>query len=235
MYEIFDIDGTLTKPGKDLWLLTTRSLVEDKVLFDREVSIWKEKISKGNCVYKESRKMMKKGLELFHKNIDGEKVKVQAKEIVVGIIQEKHYFPEAFEYIRRKTKRGILPIFSTTNYEEGGIGFVDALIQFGLLERHAKGWPVVSGTKINWKNRKIVHFNMGEGKIKGIAEKLGIGIIALQEKVKSTFGDDPMGNDCGIFRIAKKGYVIKNPKNSKLKLKPGQEHVNWVELLKRPN
>ena len=71
----------------------------------------------------------------------------------------------------------------------------------------------ISGSKIDWYKRKILHFNMGMGKIKGIFDTLNIPYECLCKYTGSCYADDPLGKDKDIVSIADKAYIIKNDKN----------------------
>ncbi len=43
---IFDIDGTITHPGIDLWYMTTKSLSSDIESFEKHILAWKNGIIK---------------------------------------------------------------------------------------------------------------------------------------------------------------------------------------------
>lgn len=57
-FDVYDIDGTLTVPGHDLWYLCTKTLASDKALFDRYVAEWKSEIKSGMDPFGPSLTMM---------------------------------------------------------------------------------------------------------------------------------------------------------------------------------
>lgn len=232
MFEIFDIDGTLTKPGYDLWHLTTRSLVSEVEQFERAVIAWKTAMQSGACPVAESYKMMQVGLELIPAWVTAELVRETAKKEALWVLANQAFFVEAIQYIQQAIAAGVTPIFATANYVEGAISFVAALVEQGFLAASEAKKIVLSGTDIDWATRDIRHFNMAEKKIEGICQQLQLSRSELTQKVLRSFGDDPLGNDRGILQIADIGYVIQNPKNAWIELPANQFHTTWAEIRK---
>jgi hypothetical protein len=103
---------------------------------------------------------------------------------------------------------------------------------------HLKGWIsqtelkkiFVSGSRIDWNSRAIIHFNMGSNKVTGVADALGISGDALKARIHCVFGDDPLGNDRELLEIAPYPYVIKNEKHRNLNLPDRIRLVTWSEV-----
>src|SRR4029434_5048114 len=70
----------------------------------------------------------------------------------------------------------------------------------------------LSGSRIDWSSRIVIHFNMGSNKVNGLFDSLGIDEESLNARISFVFGDDPLGNDRGLLEIAPYAYVIKNEK-----------------------
>lgn len=229
---IFDIDGTITRPGIDLWYMTTKSLSSDIESFEKHILAWKNGIKAGLNPYKTSKSMMLKGLNLMPLVITGNDIRSETKKISNNIIKNDDYFEGAIKHINNSIALGFFVIFSTTNYYEAGLGFLDALIECSLIGKINKNSICISGSRIDWKNKKIIHFNMGDCKIKDICENLSLSKQELIEVIDSFYGDDPEGNDSLILNLPSKGFIIKNDKN-KICILP--KHIlltDWNEILK---
>ncbi len=229
---IYDIDGTITTPGHDLWYLTTRSLVVNPTAFDQSVELWKQALKEGICPYESSRSMMQKGIEYIDKDCDEHCVKQRAGELSKYVIQNKYYYPSAIRHIHASIDAGFLIVFSTTNYHEGAEAFLEQLIEHQLIRDAHRDKIICSGSVIDWKSRSIVHFNMGNGKGVGISNALQIPIDELPNHVDSAYGDDPLGNDAGILSLSEKSFVIANPKNSEVHLPGNLIRTSWENILK---
>ncbi|HRW66374.1 MAG TPA: hypothetical protein P5032_11625 [Candidatus Competibacter sp.] len=225
LIRIYDIDGTITMPGFDLWHLITRNLAEDTQAFDNAVNEWKARMSQDGCPYAESREMMKTGLRLMKSNLGYAEVYEEARKITSDILHK--IFPGAIEHVKTSIHSGFQVVFATTNYLAGGKGFISALSREGWLDNAEATSIIVSGSNVNWETRDVIHFNMGKGKATGICSVLGYSYDKLKEMIESSYGDDPSGNDREILRIAPKAYVIWNDKNRHAKLLPNMQFANW--------
>ena len=229
---IFDIDGTITHPGIDLWYMTTKSLSSSIESFEKNLLAWKNGIKVGLNPYKTSKSMMLKGLNMMPFEITGNDIRLETKKISNNIIKNCDYFEGAIKHINNSMAKGFYVIFSTTNYYEAGLGFLDALVECNLIGKNNINSILVSGSRIDWKNKKIIHFNMGDCKIKDICEHLNLTEQELMERIDSSYGDDPEGNDSAILNLSLKGFVIKNDKN-KICLLP--KHIlltDWNEIIR---
>lgn len=229
---VFDIDGTITRPGIDLWYLTTKSLSLDVESFEKHVSAWKKDINAGKCAYKTSRHMMQKGLHLMPQEITGGNIRSETKKISIDIIKKGIFFKGAIKHINESIKKDFYVIFSTTNYYDAGLGFLDALVECNLIEKNSINNICVSGSKIDWENKKIIHFNMGDNKIKDICKQLNIGLHDLIKRIDSCYGDDPAGNDGAILNLSSRAFVIKNDKNKNCLLPKHMLLTNWEEIIR---
>jgi hypothetical protein len=104
------------------------------------------------------------------------------------------------------------------------------LWQKGWIEEAELEKIRLSGSRIDWSSRTVVHFNMGSNKVVGLADALRIGEQALKAGISFVFGDDPLGNDRGLLEIASYAYVIKNEKNRHLDLPDRLRLVTWSEV-----
>lgn len=78
---VFDLDGTLTKPGFSLWNLITRSLVTEPTAFDRIASKWNQMLKTPDATqYKEEFLEILKALPEYENNATWEKLANKAVE-----------------------------------------------------------------------------------------------------------------------------------------------------------
>jgi len=229
-FDVYDIDGTLTIPGHDLWHLCTKNLCADKGLFDRQVAQWKADIQNGADSFDRSLAMMKSGLTLLGNGIDSERIVDEAKRLAGNLIDEGFVWREAINFLKSRLRTGRTAVLSTTNYHEGAVGFLLALHLRGWIDEAELKTIVVSGSKIDWSSRSLVHFNMGRNKVMGLLDALGISEAAVKARIDYAFGDDPLGNDQELLAIAPYPYVIRNEKHSDLNLPDRVKLVTWSDV-----
>jgi hypothetical protein len=229
-FDVYDIDGTLTIPGHDLWYLSTRSLSADKVLFDSYVAEWNREIQSGVNPFESSLSMMKRGLQLLKNEVGSEMVGHEVQRITTNLIEAGLVWSEAIEFIRRRIRSGAKAVLSTTNYQEGAVGFLNALREKGWIEQAELEHISLSGSRIDWNSRVVTHFNMGSSKVIGLMDALGIDEEILKAKIGFVFGDDPLGNDRGLLEISPRAYVIRNEKNCHLDLPHHVKSTTWPDV-----
>lgn len=227
---IYDIDGTITKPGHDLWHLTTRSLANDPKAFDDEVGRWKGRIKQGCCPYTESLQMMKTGIGLMQGGLGDAKIREETRERTAELIRSRLIFVGAIDHIRASIQRDFKVVFATTNYQSGGHGFVAALRHAHLLNCYEADSIAVSGSLVNWDKGEVLHFNMDTGKAIGVCNILGHAYESLERLIDSSYGDDPAGNDRAIMRMAPRAYVIQNDKNRNITLEANMTIADWDHI-----
>ena len=229
-FDVYDIDGTLTIPGHDLWYLCTRNLSADKDLFDRYVAEWKGEIHNGMAPFDRSLTMMKRGLALLENGVSSELIADEVQRLASNLIDEELVWRKAIDFLKRRVRAGSGAVFSTTNYHEGAVGFLHALHLRGWISQTELKRIVVSGSRIDWSSRTVVHFNMGRNKVIGLVDALGISEEAVKAKIDYAFGDDPLGSDRELLEIAAYPYVIKNEKHRHLNLPARVKLVTWSEV-----
>jgi hypothetical protein len=229
-FDVYDIDGTLTVPGHDLWYLCTRNLCADKDLFDKYVAEWKSEIHNGADLFGCSLTMMKRGLTLLKNGISSELVAAEAQRLANNLIDERLVWRDAINFLKRRLRAGNGAVFSTTNYHEGAVGFLLALQRRGWIDQTELKSVNISGSRIDWSSGTVVHFNMGGNKVIGLADAFGISEATVRAKINCTFGDDPFGNDRELLEIAPHPYVIRNEKHRDLKLPDRLKLVTWSVL-----
>ena len=229
-FDVYDIDGTLTVPGHDLWYLCTRSLSADRDLFDKYVAEWKSEIGIGMAPFDRSLRMMKRGLVLLKNDVTSELITEEVQRITIDLIEEGLVCQDAIHFLKVRVRGGVRAVLSTTNYHEGAVGFLIALHLKGWIRRAESENIVVVGSKIDWNSRAVIHFNLGRNKVIGLRESLGISEEKLKAKIGCVFGDDPLGSDRELLEIALRPYVIKNEKNQDLNLPERARLVTWSEI-----
>ncbi|GGA23915.1 hypothetical protein [Okeania sp. KiyG1] len=231
LLRIYDIDGTITIPGNDLWYLTTRSLSSNPDKFDQHIELWKDSLRRGDCPYESSKVMMQKGIKCIDGDCKTNNIKKRAKELSKSIIENKNYYLAAISHIRKSIDTGFQIVLSTTNYNEGAEAFLEELVNHNLLSTEHQSKIFVSGSIINWETQSLLHFNMGQDKIVGISKALGIQINDLSSYVESAYGDDPQGNDAGILSVANRPFVIANKKNLEVSIPANMIRTSWENIL----
>ena len=229
-FDVYDIDGTLTVPGHDLWYLCTKTLSADEDLFDRYVAEWKSDIQSGIDPYERSLTMMKRGLKLLKTGVSSELVIREVQRIASNLIDEGLVWKEAIKFLRGRIHTGVRAVFSTTNYHEGAVGFLHALLLKGWIRETELEKISVSGSRIDWSSGIVSHFNMGSNKVIGLVDALGISEEALKANIGFVFADDPLGSDRNLLEIAAYPYVIKNEKHRYLDLSDRVKLVTWSEV-----
>jgi hypothetical protein len=106
-FDVYDIDGTLTVPGHDLWYLCTRTLSADNDLFDRYVAEWKTEIQSGMDPFERSLTMMKRGLKLLKEVVSSELVTREVQQIASDLIDEGLVWREAINFLKGRLRNGI--------------------------------------------------------------------------------------------------------------------------------
>ena len=172
-FDVYDIDGTLTIPGHDLWYLCTRNLSADKDLFDRYVAEWKSEIQNGMAPFDSSLTTMKRGLALLKNGVSSELIADEVQRVADNLIDEELVWREAINFLKRRARAGSGAVLSTTNYHEGAVGFLLALQRRGWINQAELKSIVVSGSRIDWSSRAVVHFNMGRNKVYRSGGRLG--------------------------------------------------------------
>ena len=228
---IYDIDGTITTPGNDLWYLTTRSLSDNFSRFDQYVELWRKGLKNGAAPYELSKLMMHKGLECMGDNSNTSRIKQTAREISDELINNNQYYSGAINHICASLDAGFQIVFSTTNYCEGAEAFLEILVEHGLVKDYHQDQIITSGSIVDWETCTITHFNMGEDKNVGISLALKIPLQELSSHTDSAYGDDPKGNDVGILSLSAKAFVIANQKNLELLLPANMIRTSWEDIL----
>ena len=187
-------------------------------------------IQNGKAPFDRSLIMMQRGLALLKNGVSSELVADEVQRIASNLIDEELVWQEAINFLKSRVRAGSGAVFSTTNYHEGAVGFLFALHLRGWISQTELKSIVVSGSRIDWSSRTVVHFNMGRNKVIGLVDALGISEEVVKAKIDYAFGDDPSGSDRELLEIASYPYVIKNEKNRHLYLPDRVKLVTWSEV-----
>src|SRR3989338_1270355 len=244
--EIFDIDGTLTYVHGDIedktnfstyayWPLITNKFAKDKNALKKMIAVWEESMKTEQDQTGSSRRMMQAGIDTFPEDVIGEMIRQCAKEITLQFIEHDIIRKEAIAYLLSKTQQGIVCILSTGSYQDGAIGFVDALIEKGLLTEQSRDLLFVTGAMVDWDKKKLTHVNVRERKLVGIEMVMQKRMVDLMPFVKAVYADDPWINDRDILAIAprEKSYVIQTAKNKNKLLPNGYTLITWKEIIEQ--
>jgi hypothetical protein len=173
--------------------------------------------------------MMRRGLSLLHDGVTSQTVRREVQRIASDLVDEGLVWKEAIDFVKDRIGGGVAVVFSTTNYHEGALGFLHALWQKSWIQQAELEKIRLSGSRIDWRSRNVVHFNMSSNKVIGLSDVLRIDEEVLKARISFVFGDDPLGNDRGLLEIARYPYVITNETNRHLNLPDRSRLVTWSE------
>jgi len=238
--EIFDIDGTLTRVFGDIpdktgygtyafWPLITHHFTKDSATLQKMIDAWDESMKTETDPTGSSHKMMQKGIDTFKEGVTGENVREFAKQVTHRFVRSGAVRKEAIAFLEQRVKQGVTCILSTGSYQDGALGFVDALAQEGLISKETQKALRVSGATVDWDDYLLLHANVRERKPIGIEKTMGKKLSELQPLVRAVYADDPWINDKGIIEMAPpgKGYVITTGKNKDKPLPEGYVLTTW--------
>ena len=97
LLRIYDIDGTITTPGHDLWHLTTRSLSSNPCRFDKHIELWKDSLRKGDGPYESSKVMMQKGVKCIDEDCRTKDIKKTSKRIISEYYSEQRLLLSSYK------------------------------------------------------------------------------------------------------------------------------------------
>ena len=121
---------------------------------------------------------------------------------------------DAIRYLEYLLQKGIICAISTGGDESGAAGFVDGLVDCGLLSRNLADKVYVSGTRINWKKMSVEHLNVGPLKLRGLELAFQQSIGDIQKRTQAAFGNDPDHGDRSLLdAFCQYSFVKKTVKN----------------------
>ncbi|MFY8328200.1 hypothetical protein [Pseudoalteromonas sp. ZZD1] len=219
---IFDIDGTLTKSGNDLWFLIMQELCEPKA-FRALVLDWEAK----SKTYESSYTLLVGTLKLL-RNIENaeEKIFNTAKKLTHGLIDKKLVPNKALIALRQSIHACDLIVLSTANYFEAAKGFTEALLERNLISQFEYNQLVILATNTDWGKYSVECFNMGDVKIHTFYRFLQQKNYPLKVPDK-VFIDDPQFNDASLANESLEVVVVDNLKNRDYIRNTGFERVFW--------
>jgi hypothetical protein len=244
--EIYDIDGTLTYAHGDIedktgfktyafWPLITERFTKDETVLQKMIDAWEESMKTEEDPTGSSHRMMQAGVDTFHNDVIADMVRQFAKDVTLQFIKHGVIRKEAVAFLEDKIKQGVTCILSTGSYQDGAMGFVDALVETGLLNltNEARNLLHVTGAIVDWDERKLTHANVRERKLVGIEIVMKQKISVLKPFIEAAYGDDPWINDKDILAIAPKerSYVISTVKNKDKKLPIGLSFSTWEVII----
>lgn len=246
--EIFDLDGTLTeeyspeigdKTGLglntySLWNLITRELAENSAEFDETAAQWKTWVTSTDNIDKiaASQDMTMIGLKMLrHENRSKKTIQKKASEITKRFIQQNIVIPKAIAYLRERLEQDIICLISTAGYEDGALGFIQALVSSHWIPAHLTKHILVSGTEIDWNPLRVTHMNVDENKLRGIEKRFSQSLNTLKPFIDSVFGDDPAINDRMLLDgLCPQSFAIKTTKNQSMTLPDSCVWASWEEI-----
>lgn len=219
---IFDIDGTLTKSGNDLWFLTMQELCEPKA-FKALVLDWEAK----SKTYENSYTLLVGTLKLL-RNIENAEQKIfnTAKKLALDLIDRDLVPSQAVTALKESVHACDLTVLSTANYFEAAKGFTTALLERELISQLEYDKLVILATNTDWEQYSVECFNMGDVKIHTFYRYLQKEEypVKIPDKV---FIDDPQFNDASLANESLEVVVVDNPKNRDYIRNTGFERVYW--------
>lgn len=219
---IFDIDGTLTKSGNDLWFLVMQELC-DPAAFKAMVLAWEAK----SKTYENSHTLLVGALGLLRcvENAQ-EKIFNTAKRLTLDLIDKDFVPKKAITALRQSIHICDLIVLSTANYIEAARGFTAALLERNLISQLEYNRLVILATNTNWEKFSVECFNMGDVKIHTFYRYLQQKNYPLKVPDK-VFIDDPQFNDASLANESLEVVVVDNPKNRDYIRNTGFERVYW--------
>ncbi|MDN3476474.1 hypothetical protein [Pseudoalteromonas sp. APC 3355] len=219
---IFDIDGTLTKSGNDLWFLVMQELCEPTA-FKAMVLAWEAK----SKTYENSHTLLVGALGLL-RGVENaqEKIFNTAKRLTLDLIDKDFVPKQAIIALRQSIQICDLIVLSTANYIEAARGFTAALVERNLISQFEYNRLVILATNTNWEKFSVECFNMGDVKIHTFYRYLQQKNYPLRVPDK-VFIDDPQFNDASLANESLGVVVVDNPKNRDYIRNTGFERVYW--------
>jgi hypothetical protein len=216
--------------------LITAALVIDQSAFNKTAIEWKQMVTVTSHIDKiqSSQDMTDLGIAMFAEhNKNATAVRRQAALITSSLFFKHGIIRlEAIEYLKSRLSKGVTCVISTASYEDGARGFVDGLVDCGLLPKELAGKIVFTGTVVNWQIGKVAHMNVDTQKLRGLETALGKPLSEIRPKINAIFGDDPAINDRALLDgLCSHSFVIPNSKNQTMKLPAACVFSTWSNIL----
>jgi hypothetical protein len=134
-------------------------------------------------------------------------------------------------------REGVICAISTGGDECGAVGFVDGLVECGILSKDLGAKILVSGTRINWNELTVEHLNVGPLKSRGLELAFQKPIDDIQKRTQAVFGDDPERGDRALLDgFCQHSFVKKTIKNRNAVLPSNCVFFSsWAEIYENRN
>lgn len=238
---IFDVDGTLTYVFGEIadktgfhsyafWDLLTYTFVISPEEVREEIKAWNESMKTEADPTRSSHEMMQKVILKFKSEITGPDLRLRAKEITFAFVAAGVIRDSALKFLNYCLERGDICVLSTGSYLDGLHGFVDALVEGGLIKSGHLANLRFSGAEINWDSRVLLHANVRERKLVGLRRCLKLEDTETLPAISGVYCDDPLINDKGIYEAVEDGcrFVIRTIKNRGIE---GWRLWDWESIL----
>lgn len=220
----FDIDGTITTDGIDLFMLSNRHLHQNKKVFDEIISSWR--IKKPLDPVHATLDMMEQVLKSLPRHLTGKDFTSTVKRKTLDLISQNKIRASAIQKIKQSIHHGYTVFFCTTNYLDSATGFANGLTEAGLLSDAERKKIIVTGSKIDWDDKKVLFLNIDIGKVESIANHYNISPDRVRDILFEAYGDEPTGNDKSLLNFAKKGFIISTRANREYEA-DNLSRLNW--------
>ena len=107
----------------------------------------------------------------------------------------------------------------------------------GIITQEIANQILISGAKVDWESKTLLHANVRERKIIGLEQALEKPTLEIRNCIKAVFADDPLVNDRDILNLApqNKAFVIATGKNSTQTIPDRYIRTTWDEIMKIDN
>ena len=195
---VYDIDGTLTEPGYPFWDSITSRVIAGKNNLRQYLEEWEQGSSARDGMKEEefikvSKEMMERCLRL-DPTLTAACIRHAAKDITKEYCAKRIVIYSAIEQLKRDVQDGFNILLSTGSYFDGAIGFLEGLVAAGLLNDDDVAKIHVRGCTVNWLTKEVTFMNVGNNK-----SNTGLD-LGVYKHIK-VYGDDPFGNDIGLFNL----------------------------------
>ncbi len=218
---VFDLDGTLTKYGFDLWMLTTEQLVNQPEAFQAAIAQYLANKHQETAYHTENSLVMMQQAIALMPDSPSDLIRQTAREITLLHQQQDDFiYQGAIAHIRSLLEQRKQVVISSANYLEGVEGFLLALVDLDLLTQSEVEQVTVHATLVDWHSKEVKHLNVGVGKV---AQLNFDGSQSLH-----VIGDDIVVNDRALMDIENaKVWVVQNHKHQNVELPAGWQFINW--------
>ncbi len=252
--QIFDLDGTLTiefdsakgdLTGEKLdtynfWHRITRKLSKDPDAFDVRETAWLEVVmaTKDIDMIASLIDRTKSEMSIFNESDKNDgAIRRQAALITHDFLDNGIVELDAIKYLQYQLQEDVLCVISTGGDESGATGFVDGLVDYGLLPKDLAEKIYVSGTLLDWNKMTVEHLNVGPLKLQGLELTFKKSINDIQKRTQAVFGNDPEHGDRAILNgFCQYSFVKKTVKNEQAVLPPSCVFFSsWAKIYDNRN